>query len=87
MHAVSDRLWAFAFKGENVGQKKFYTRVGHGRHHSPPCGNISYRSVTYSTSRSLVSTRAGSCARDGEQFFRKPNSRLRLAERRRCMRS
>jgi hypothetical protein len=26
---------AFAFKGANVGQKRFYTRVGHGRHHSP----------------------------------------------------
>src|SRR6478736_3355192 len=25
MHTVSDRLGAFAFKGENVGQKRFYT--------------------------------------------------------------
>src|SRR6476660_2234953 len=35
MHAVSDRLWAFAFKGENVSQERFYTRVGHGHHLRP----------------------------------------------------
>jgi hypothetical protein len=35
MPTVSDRLWAFAFKGENVSQERYYTRVGHGRHHSP----------------------------------------------------
>ena len=35
MHTVSDRLWAFAFKGENVGQERCYTRVSHGRHRSP----------------------------------------------------
>ena len=65
MQDVSDRLWAFAIKGENVSQERFYTRVGHGRHHSPPSRNIFCRSAPYTTSRLLVSTRVGSCGRDG----------------------
>ena len=35
MHTVLESPLAFAFNGANVGQKRFYTRVGHGRHHSP----------------------------------------------------
>jgi hypothetical protein len=34
-NAIADRVWVFAFKGENVGQERFNTRVGHGRHRSP----------------------------------------------------
>ena len=37
MQDVSDRLWAFAIKGENIARKEeFYTRVGHGRHRFAP---------------------------------------------------
>ena len=35
MHTFADRTYAFAFKGENVGQESFNTRIGHGRHRSP----------------------------------------------------
>ena len=30
MHTVADRLWVFAFKGENVGQESLYTRSDMG---------------------------------------------------------
>ena len=69
MRAVWDRLWAFAFKGENVGQRKFYTRVGHGRHRSPPRGNISCRAATYSTSWSCFLRERAHARATVEQFF------------------
>jgi hypothetical protein len=64
MRALADRFWAFAFKGENVGQERFYTRVGHGRHRSP-------RSRTYPAS--LIYAQLGSCEAMVEQLFGKPN--------------
>jgi hypothetical protein len=34
-NSIADRVWVFAFKGENVGQERFNTRVGNGHHRSP----------------------------------------------------
>ena len=35
MHTFADRTYAFAFKGENVGQESFNARIGQGCHRSP----------------------------------------------------
>ena len=77
MHTVSDRLWAFAFKGENVGQERFYTRVGHGHHHSPhPEIYPLAPQLTVPVGRRFLRERAHARA-TVEQFFGKANSRLR----------
>ena len=60
MHTLADRLWIFAFKGENVGHERFYTRIGHG-HHRPPRSRIYPVALkSYTTFQSLLSTRRGS---------------------------
>ena len=74
---VSDRLWAFAFKGENVGQEKIYTRVGHGRHHSPhPELYPVAPQLTVPVGRRFLREWAHARAAV-EQFFGKANSQLR----------
>jgi hypothetical protein len=35
IYTFADGVWAFAFKGENVGQERLCANVGHGRHRSP----------------------------------------------------
>ena len=35
IYTFADGVWAFAFKGENVGQEKLCANVGHGHHRSP----------------------------------------------------
>src|SRR6516162_4804155 len=35
MYTLADRIRVFTFKGENVGQERFNTRIGHGSHRSP----------------------------------------------------
>jgi hypothetical protein len=35
MYTLADRIRVFPFKGEDVGQEGFYSRIGHGRHRSP----------------------------------------------------
>jgi hypothetical protein len=65
-YTIADSLSVFAFKGENVGQESLYARIGHGRLRSPQSRKISRRSASYTTCRSLLSTRPGS----GQAFHR-----------------
>ena len=77
MHAVSDRLWAFAFKGENVNQERFIRASDMGvtirphpeiypvaPHLTLPVGRWFLREWAHA--RATV-----------EQFFGKANSQLR----------